>query len=114
MKGHDLVIVGGLAPWRRAIDKVEALRPQRIVAGHQNHRLDDAAERLIADTRRYLDDAEATLQTAPTAVDFFHAMVARYPSHLARTVLWAGASALYGVRDHPDEDVGKILVDGWL
>jgi hypothetical protein len=29
-------------------------------------------------------------------------------------VLWAGASALYGVREHPEEDVVQILVGGWL
>jgi hypothetical protein len=28
--------------------------------------------------------------------------------------LWAGASALYGVREFPGEDVAKILVAGWL
>jgi hypothetical protein len=32
----------------------------------------------------------------------------------ARTVLWAGASALYGVRERPGEDVAQILVAGWL
>ena len=31
-----------------------------------------------------------------------------------RTVLWAGASALYGVREHPEEDVGQIMLDSWL
>jgi hypothetical protein len=29
-------------------------------------------------------------------------------------VLWAGASALYGVRDRTDEDVGQIILGGWL
>jgi hypothetical protein len=29
-------------------------------------------------------------------------------------VLWAGASAIYGVRDHPETDVGQVLVGGWL
>jgi hypothetical protein len=41
-------------------------------------------------------------------------MIERYPNHLARTVLWAGASAVYGVRERPDEDVTQILVAGWL
>jgi glyoxylase-like metal-dependent hydrolase (beta-lactamase superfamily II) len=110
----ESVLVDGFGPWRAAIDKVEALEPRHIVAGHQNRRLDDDAQRTITETWRYLDDADELLTTESTAVDFFNAMVERHPNLLARTVLWAGASALYGVREHPEEDVGQILVAGWL
>src|SRR6478672_13294265 len=74
--------VGGFGSWRDAIDKVEALKPRHIVAGHQNHELDDDAERTIAETRKYLDDADELLRMQPTAVDFFNAKIARYPDHL--------------------------------
>jgi glyoxylase-like metal-dependent hydrolase (beta-lactamase superfamily II) len=107
-------VVGGFGPWRDAIDKVEALNPRHIVAGHQNKQLDDDAERTIAETRQYLDDAEELLRTETTAVDFFNAKIERYPNHLGRTVLWAGASTLYGVREHPDEDIGQIMLTSWL
>jgi len=110
----ESVTVGGLDPWREAIDKVEALKPRHIVAGHQNKQLDDDAQRTISETRQYLDDADELLRTETTAVDFFNAKIERYPNHLARTVLWAGASAIYGLREHPEEDVGQILVAGWL
>ena len=110
----ESVTVGGLDPWRDAIDKVDALKPRHIVAGHQNKQLDDDAQRTISETRQYLDDADELLRTENTAVDFFNAKIERYPNHLARTVLWAGASAIYGVREHPEEDVGQILVGGWL
>jgi len=53
-------------------------------------------------------------QTQNTAVDFFNVKIERYPNHLARTVLWGSASALYAVRARPSEDVGEILVAGWL
>ena len=108
------VVVGGFDPWREAIDKVEALKPRHIVAGHQNHQLDDDAERTIAETRQYLDDADALLRTEKSAVDFFNAKIERYPDHLGRTVLWAGASALYGVREHPDGDIAQIIGAGFL
>ncbi len=108
------VVVGGFGPWRDAIDKVEALKPRHIVAGHQNKELDDDAERTIAETRQYLDDADELLRTENTAVDFFNAKIERYPNHLGRTVLWAGAYALYRVREHPEEDVGRIMLDSWL
>src|SRR5262245_1902902 len=43
-------VAGGFGPWREAIDKVEALEPAHIVAGHQNRQLDDDAGRTIAET----------------------------------------------------------------
>jgi glyoxylase-like metal-dependent hydrolase (beta-lactamase superfamily II) len=110
----ESVVVGGLGPWREAIDKVAALMPRHIIAGHQNKRLDDDAERTIRETRQYLDDADQLLRTENSAVDFFNVKIERYPNHLARTVLWAGASAVYGVREHPGEDVVPILFAGWL
>lgn len=108
------VFVGGFGPWREAIDKVEALNSRRIVAGHQNNQLDDDAKRTISETRHYLDDADELLRTQNTAVEFFNAKIARYPNYLGRTVLWAGATALYGVREHPDQDLAQIVGAGFL
>ena len=110
----ESVLVGGLQPWRDAISKVKALKPRHIVAGHQDRRVDDDAARLIGETRRYLADAEELLRSQDTAVGFFNAMVARYPNHLGQTVLWAGASAIYAVRDHPGDDPAPYIVAGWL
>jgi glyoxylase-like metal-dependent hydrolase (beta-lactamase superfamily II) len=108
------VTVGGFGTWRAAIDKIEALAPRHIVSGHQNKDLDDDAARQIAETRQYLDDAEELLQSEPTAVDFFNAKLERYPDHLGRTVLWAGTRGMYDVREHPEEDIPKILLGSWL
>jgi glyoxylase-like metal-dependent hydrolase (beta-lactamase superfamily II) len=108
------VVVGGFGPWRDAIDKVAALEPRHVVAGHQNKQLDDDAERTIAETRQYLDDADELLRTENTAVDFFNAKIERYPNHLGQTVLWVSARALYGVREHPNEDMGQIILTSWL
>jgi hypothetical protein len=33
---------------------------------------------------------------------------------MAQTVMWAGATAHYGVRDHPERDVRETIVAGWL
>src|SRR5581483_4966451 len=48
------VLTDGFGPWREAIDKVEALKPRHIVAGHQKQPPDDDAARTITETRRYL------------------------------------------------------------
>ena len=108
------VMVGGFGPWRAAIDKVAALKPRHVVAGHQNKQLDDDADRTIAETRQYLDDAEELLRTKTTAIDFFNAKIEHYPNHLGRTILWVGTSVLYDVREHPEQDVRQIIVAAWL
>jgi glyoxylase-like metal-dependent hydrolase (beta-lactamase superfamily II) len=87
---------GGRAAWRKAIDMVEALHPRRIIAGHKNKALDDDAARTIAETRQYLADADELWQTHTTALDFFQAMLDRYPRRLNPGALWSGAKALYG------------------
>ncbi len=110
----ESLLVGGLGPWRKAVDTVAALEPRHVVCGHQNKRLDDDAKRTIEGTRQYLDDADEFLRAEHTAVDFFNAMIKRYPDHLARTVLWASARALYDAREKPGEDLGRLLVNAWL
>ncbi len=106
--------VVGFGPWRDAIGRVEALAPRHIVAGHQNRQLDDDAARTIAETRRYLDDAEELLKTEDSAVGFFNAKIQRYPDHLGRMVLWVSARALYGVREHPGGNAAQIILNAWL
>ena len=82
----ESVAVGGFGPWREAIGRVEALEPRHIVAGHQNRRLDDAAERTIAETREYLDDADELLHNEEQRCRLLQRQVERYPNLLARTV----------------------------
>ena len=82
-----------------------------MTSGHQNQ-LDDDAVRAIAGTRRYLDDAEEVLRAEDTARDFFATMIERYPDHVGRLILWAGAGVQYGVREHPD-DVRQVVVSAW-
>ncbi|MER5794359.1 MBL fold metallo-hydrolase [Streptomyces sp. NPDC001980] len=103
---------GGLDAWRKAIDTVAALEPRRIVASHQNKNLDDDAARLVAETRQYLDVAEATLAAHDTPVDFFHAMTERYPEHLGTTVLWVSSRAVYLAREGGDP--WQTLLAAWL
>lgn len=103
---------GDFSAWRKAIDAVAALEPRHIVASHQNKDLDDDATRLIAETRQYLDDAEATLARCDTPVEFLTAMVERYPDRLGASTLWVGARALYLAREGGDPV--QNLVTAWL
>ena len=88
--------------------------PRHIVCGHQDKQLDDDAGRTIAETRQYLDDADELLRTETTAVGFFNAKIERYPDHLGRLVLWVSASSLYGVREHPEGNPARIILNSWL
>jgi len=98
---------GGRDRWREAIATVAALGTGRAIAGHKNKELDDETARVIRETREYLDAVDELLPKCTTAVDFFSAMVDRYPNRrLGRTTLWAGARVLYG-------DVDNAL-GGWL
>ena len=74
----ESVLAGGFGSWRDAIGTVEALGPRHIVAGHQNHKLDDDAGRTIEQTRQYLDDADELLRTEDTALGYFDAKIDRY------------------------------------
>jgi glyoxylase-like metal-dependent hydrolase (beta-lactamase superfamily II) len=87
---------GGRDAWRAAIDTVENLGPRWVVASHKNKDLDDDAARTIAQTRRYLDDADKLLEENSTALGFFNAMLGQYPERrLGAAVLWVGTKSLY-------------------
>jgi glyoxylase-like metal-dependent hydrolase (beta-lactamase superfamily II) len=104
----------GLGPWRDAIGQVEAVGPRYIVTGHKNSGLDDDAKRTIDLTRQYLEDAEELLRAEDDALGYFNAKINRYPDYLGRMILWVTARALYGIREHPGENPGKIIRDSWL
>lgn len=106
--------LAGLDTWRQALTRVESLGARHIVAGHQDPRLDDDAGRTIAETREYLDVAEELFRTAKSALEYYNAMVDRYPERLGRSVLWATAQAVFGMRERPGEDPIPFIIDGWL
>ena len=100
--------MAGFDYWRSAIDHAETLGASHIVTGHQDGKLDDDAKRAIAETREYLDVAEETLRAENSAVGYFNAMVERYPEHLGRTVLWATALGIFGIREKTGNDPGPV------
>jgi glyoxylase-like metal-dependent hydrolase (beta-lactamase superfamily II) len=84
---------GGIEAWLTAIDKVAALRPRAVVAGHKNKDLpDDPA--ILDQTRQYLVDAQRLLDEKPTPQEFFDRMLAVYPDRLNPGPLWYGALGL--------------------
>jgi hypothetical protein len=86
---------GGLQEWLLALDRVAALKPRSVVAGHKNKDLpDDPAT--IEETRQYLLDAIRLLGQNPTAREYFDQMTALYPDRLNPGPVWYGAVGLLG------------------
>lgn len=79
----------------RALDRIAALQPERVVAGHKKEALDDDPA-AIAETRRYLEDVDRLSRECHNAREFFDAMLALYPDRLNPSALWFwGAQLLF-------------------
>ena len=86
---------GGLQRWMRALEKVAALQPHRVVASHKNKALDDDPT-AVGETRRYLEDVERLSGECHNALEFFDAMLKLYPDRLNPSALWFwGAQVMF-------------------
>jgi glyoxylase-like metal-dependent hydrolase (beta-lactamase superfamily II) len=81
--------------WLRALDKIEALHPKAVVAGHGV--LDpDSSPRHIEETRRYIRDFNGTAASTSTATELYEKMLTLYPRRVNPGSLWAAAKAVKG------------------
>jgi len=86
---------GGLEAWLKAIDRIEALKPRFVVAGHkQKDRPDSPA--ILEETRQYLLDAQRLLAKKPTPREFYDQMIAVHPDRINPGPLWYSALGLLG------------------
>jgi glyoxylase-like metal-dependent hydrolase (beta-lactamase superfamily II) len=78
--------------WLRALDRVEALHPQAVVAGHGVLE-PDSSPRHIEETRRYIRDFGAVAARTSTHLELYEKMLALYPNRVNPGSLWAAAKA---------------------
>jgi glyoxylase-like metal-dependent hydrolase (beta-lactamase superfamily II) len=78
--------------WIAALDKLEALAPRAVVAGHKVPDHDDDP-RNIAETRQYLRDFNHLEQTTENPRALFDAMIELYPDRANPGSLWGAANA---------------------
>jgi len=78
--------------WIEALDKLEALEPRAVVAGHKIPDHDDDP-RNIAETRNYLRDFIRLDQATDTPRALFDAMIGLYADRANPGSLWGGATA---------------------
>jgi glyoxylase-like metal-dependent hydrolase (beta-lactamase superfamily II) len=81
--------------WLGALDKIEALHPTAVVAGHGV--LDpDSSPRHIEQTRAYIRDFNQVVANTTTAMDLYEKMLTLYPNRVNPGSLWATAKVLKG------------------
>jgi glyoxylase-like metal-dependent hydrolase (beta-lactamase superfamily II) len=78
--------------WIVALDKLDALAPRYVVAGHKVPDHDDDP-RHIAETQQYLRDFNRLEQTTDTPRELFEAMIERHPDRANPGSLWGAANA---------------------
>jgi len=79
--------------WLAALDKIEALHPRAVIAGHGV--VDpDSSPRHIDETRRYILDLNAIVASTSTALDVYERMLALHPDRVNPGSLWATAKTV--------------------
>ncbi|MFI6006157.1 MBL fold metallo-hydrolase [Streptomyces sp. NPDC051366] len=78
---------GGLQAWLDGIDRIAALNPRHVVAGHKNKDLPDDPK-ILDETRQYLRDAIRLLAHEPTPLEFFDQMIKLHGDRLNPGPLW--------------------------
>ena len=82
---------GSRREWIEALDKLEALAPRVVVAGHKVPESKDEP-RHIGRTRQYLRDFDRLDENTTTARELFDQMLKLYPGRANPGSLWGGAS----------------------
>jgi len=78
--------------WLRALDRIESLHPEAVVAGHGV--LDpDSSPRHIEETRRYLRDFKACVGATSTPLELYQRMLSLHPNRVNPGSLWSAAKA---------------------
>jgi hypothetical protein len=80
--------------WLDALDKIEALSPRAVVAGH-GVLSPDSSPRHIQETRRYIQDFNASLAASSTHLELYERMLSLHPNRVNPGSLWGAAKAAF-------------------
>jgi glyoxylase-like metal-dependent hydrolase (beta-lactamase superfamily II) len=78
--------------WIAALDKIEALNPRAVIAGHKVPENDDDPKN-IEETRRYIRDFIRLNDSTQTARGLYDRMLELYPNRVNPGSLWGSANA---------------------
>jgi glyoxylase-like metal-dependent hydrolase (beta-lactamase superfamily II) len=79
--------------WIAALDKIEALKPRAVIAGHKRPGAKDSPK-IIEETRQYIRDFDRVAESSTTARELYDKMLELYPSRVNPGALWASALAI--------------------
>jgi glyoxylase-like metal-dependent hydrolase (beta-lactamase superfamily II) len=79
--------------WIAALDTIESLHPQTVIAGHQRAGRHDGPE-IIEETRRYIRDFDRIAETTSTARDLYEQILALHPDRINPNALWISAQTV--------------------
>ncbi|MGI5508736.1 MBL fold metallo-hydrolase [Streptomyces sp. CA-106131] len=85
----------GRRAWLDALDTIDALNPQAVVAGHKRPDRPDAPQ-TIAETRQYIRDFETVAERTTTTLDLYRGMLELHPSRVNQGALWGSARSAKG------------------
>jgi glyoxylase-like metal-dependent hydrolase (beta-lactamase superfamily II) len=78
--------------WIAALDKIDALKPSTVVAGHKIPSNDDSP-RNVGETRQYIRDFIRLNDATKTARELYDKMLELYPNRANPGSLWSSAAA---------------------
>jgi glyoxylase-like metal-dependent hydrolase (beta-lactamase superfamily II) len=79
--------------WISTLDKLEALNPLAVIAGHKIPENDDNP-RIIGETRQYIKDFNRLDEATTTARQLYDAMLELYPDRVNPGSLWGAANTV--------------------
>jgi glyoxylase-like metal-dependent hydrolase (beta-lactamase superfamily II) len=82
---------GSRLEWISSLEKLEALNPKTVIAGHKVPENDDNP-RSIAETQQYLRDFNRLNESTKSARELYHAMLEIYPDRANPGSLWGAAN----------------------
>jgi hypothetical protein len=78
--------------WIAALDKIDALKPSAVVAGHKIPGNDDSPKN-VEETRQYIRDFIRLNDATTTAREFYDRMLELHPDRANPGSLWSSAAA---------------------
>jgi glyoxylase-like metal-dependent hydrolase (beta-lactamase superfamily II) len=82
--------------WLASLDAVAALRPSTIITGHKDPDApDDNANRVLDQSRRYIEDFDQIVAKSSTPREVIDIMITKYPAYGNRYTLFAAASTQF-------------------
>lgn len=79
--------------WIAALDEIESLNPQAVVASHKRPENEDVPK-IIEETRQYIRDFDRLVEATSTAQELYDAMLQLYPNRVnPGWALWSSARA---------------------